>query len=247
MKYKLIKKYPESPKLGCVIVATTTSDDCRLFVIENSSHSFGIQPSKFPEFWQKIEEVDYEILNFNLKKVGYTTPCKNINQSLSILSVKRISDGAIFTIGDSVRFYPKAESCFFEIDNFFICEKQGLLVRSKDNMMVETISTIKHPDRLPLFTTEDRVEIFEGQSYAYTPKVTMKYINVSDGNSIPMPKESFFYFSTKEKAEEYILMNKPCLSIKDVAPIFGQMHLDNSLTVLTRMTAKLQELVKSKS
>lgn len=247
IQYKLIKKYPESPKLGSIAIPTTTDEKCSIFYILESESETVIKPFNFPEFWQKVEEVDYEILNFNLKKVGYMTPCKNINQSLSILSVKRLSDGAIFNLGDSVRFYPKAESCFFEIDNFFICEKQGLLVRSKDNFMVETISTIKHPDILPLFTTEDGVEIFEGQSYAYTPKVTMKYINVSDGNSIPMPKESFFYFSTKEKAEEYILMNKPCLSIKDVAPIFGQMHLDNSLTVLDRMTAKLQELVKSKT
>ena len=167
IQYKLIKKYPESPKLGSIAIPTTTDEKCSIFYILESESETVIKPFNFPEFWQKVEEVDYEILNFNLKKVGYMTPCKNINQSLSILSVKRLSDGAIFNLGDSVRFYPKAESCFFEIDNFFICEKQGLLVRSKDNIMVETISTIKHPDILPLFTTEDGVYIFVKDTFLF--------------------------------------------------------------------------------
>ena len=50
------------------------------------------------------------------------------------------------------------------------------------------------------------------------------------------------YFSTKETAEEYILMNKPCLSITDILNIkvFGS-HLNSSWII-----AQLKKLVKSK-
>ena len=46
------------------------------------------------------------------------------------------------------------------------------------------------------------------------------------------------YFSTKEKAEEYILMNKPCLSINDLQFLKREaiIYWDN----------KLKDLVKTK-
>ena len=52
-------------------------------------------------------------------------------------------------------------------------------------------------------------------------------------------------FTTKEEAEDYIILNKPCLSIKDIAPIIG--FCNNTTYVdLDLLTEKLKKLVKSK-
>lgn len=70
-----------------------------------------------------------------------------------------------------------------------------------------------------LFTTEDGIDIFEDDNYQsvlingfiFKGEFTAKYPN--NGNFTSSACKTF---STKEAAEEYILMNKPCLSINDV-------------------------------
>jgi hypothetical protein len=89
-------------------------------------------------------------------------------------------------------------------------------------------------EKQPLFKTEDGVDIFEKDNYYV--------VYFEEGNRLPLPrgaklfgidgpyiaeplKEGEFWsknakmFSTKEKAEEYVLLNKPCLSVKDVLRI----------------------------
>jgi hypothetical protein len=68
---------------------------------------------------------------------------------------------------------------------------------------------IKYPDKL--FTTNDNVDIYRGDEYysindfwEITEHDTRIIINCNPT------------FSTKEAAKEYILMNKPCLSLNDV-------------------------------
>lgn len=82
----------------------------------------------------------------------------------------------------------------------------------------------------PLFTTEDGVDIFEGDEYTFV------WINDSArGQSINTPytkkaeklskdeswSKSAKFFSTKEKAEDFILMNKPLLSLEDLLSVWS--------------------------
>lgn len=55
-KYKLIKKYPGSPKLG--------------FIIENGYYcdQLYINPKDYPNNWQEVVEKDYEILSLSLMR-----------------------------------------------------------------------------------------------------------------------------------------------------------------------------------
>jgi hypothetical protein len=87
----------------------------------------------------------------------------------------------------------------------------------------------------PLFTTEDGVDIFKGDKTYYvfndlTPECNSGFkckwkvrggfyqnYQVNQGN------EYYKVFSTKEKAEEYILLNKPCLSINDILSCRGEL------------------------
>jgi hypothetical protein len=89
-KYKLIKTYPGSPLLGKVLEPKVEKDneDTNNFYWEGS----WFNPNDFPELW---EEVDYEVVD---------TIVKN-NLKLKISSVKRLSDGEIFSVGDKFTGY----------------------------------------------------------------------------------------------------------------------------------------------
>lgn len=143
----------------------------------------------------------------------------------SIHSVRRLSDGEVFTVGDEINFgtdtYKPIEK--FTIENHPIKYNcQALLVWNKNNYMFE-ISLWKKSKPV-LFTTEDGKPIYEGQGYAYIPKGTLNYVNITDGNFHPLPKDGLLYFSTEAAAKEYVLMNKPCLSVNDVISICADDH-----------------------
>ena len=196
MKYKLIKEYPGSPKLG------TITDRTMYF------------PEYYPSLWQPVIEKDYEILSLvasernpqhkkgskflHNKDYGF----KNMHPTefWDIYSVKRISDNKIFTIGDSY---------------------EDLIIEKMFMSVAGDILTTYKPKQL-LFTTEDGVDIFEGDTVYYIeteeePELCFKvnkYKIKYPGRFIS--DKSLHSFSTKEKAEEYILLNKPCLSYGDV-------------------------------
>lgn len=230
-KFKLIKEYPGSPKLGSIW--DDNSPNC----------------AKYPEFWQEIVEKDYEILslarvcsikpaitdvsNYNDEFIEALLKCDNAR----IHSIKRKSDGEVFTIGDKVvhNFCKEAK-----IEKIYFIEPNRLAIYiSKGwNSSIYNIEHIKQP----LFTTEDGVDIFEGDIYYFINKNLKGRINnliARKGSSrTESDQKEFLYFSTEASAEEYILMNKPCLSINDI----------NKLKVLTfsNWDKYLKELVKTR-
>lgn len=99
-------------------------------------------------------------------------------------------------------------------------------------------------EKKALFVTEDGVDIFKGDAYAYVPKKTLEWINTSDGRSYPQPEDSFLYFSTKEKAQEHVFKNKPCLSYTDfIAICTASLSTKDAIFVDTKA---LENLIKSK-
>jgi len=203
------------------------------------------------EDWQEVVEKDYEILSYsdNNNNIFREKDNQGILHRLDfkIHSVKRLSDGEIFTIGDKV---------FSEYVNYTI-NKIDIV---NDKCMVSALYDTNNPNgsrlhynlnnikksKQPLFTTEDGVDIFDGD-YSYGVHnskfdiVAIKHINTV------YVTDNFIEFSTKEKAEEYILMNKPCLSINDI--------INNTLNIpaprISKMakeaiTESLKQLVKEK-
>lgn len=246
MKYILKKEYPGSPKLG------NTIDNLENDWIEN-----------YPEFWELVVEKDYEILSVITNNNKFIEKVYNqdviIEPYWKIHSVKRLSDGEIFTIGDKV-VNGNIINEFELIDNklkvWTVHPSYTIPIKPKDNgsitgcgnMSFNWLNNIKKIKQ-PLFTTEDGVDIFKGDDYYHTD-IKLKIhkgtnAKINSGNLIGL--EGYNYFSTKEKAEEYILMNKPVLSLKDVASIY--ISADKPITDTTSYSAqnrRIQELVKSK-
>jgi len=201
--------------------------------------------------WEKVIEKDYEILSFKqnseiedlwevvdtlcekfARKSGQmfcTTPYtleEILNNPLySIHSIKRLSDGEVFSIGDKIKTcvsntYASIYGFKIENNNLQINHTHAYLL---DKQCPETPSGchlyLISKKKKPLLTTEDGVDIFEGDIFylfttAYNDKTRINiYEQVANYHYNNCTQKSF---STKEAAKEYILMNKPCLSIIDV-------------------------------
>jgi len=109
-------------------------------------------------------------------------------------------------------------------------------------ILLSDLSKVKKP----LFTTEDGVDIFEGDTYWWVTKLTY-WCNFTNNVKISFyhDTEKYWYFSTKEAAEEYILMNKPCLSLNDVFKVYPKLKRSSN-NIWTKHALELKELVKSK-
>src|SRR5690606_13925489 len=126
------------------------------------------------DFWEEVEEEkDYEILSYRntktkeiLKRVGkdcykdsyfvlHRTTLESSNL-YEIYSVKRISDGEIFSIGDKVRIKKLRHDGSFIINEFYFdCNNDKLLCNGKctgnGHVSINKIEKVKDP----VFITED--------------------------------------------------------------------------------------------
>lgn len=257
--YKLIKIYPGSPELGFILKpCLEQDDDLEEYYLPNDE---AVEPWKYPEFWEKVVKKDYKILSFGFRggldrilrddkyyliQPNYTDYGFSLETMLNLIgstnyyikSIKRLSDGEIFTIGDTFQndFNNASKIKSIKIINNIVY----LQYYSKDlyGCKLSNAKKIKQS----LLTTEDGVEIFEGDYYykIFIDKNPWREpFTITKVKPIHLELSSKIIkrFSTKEKAEEYILMNKPCLSLKEVL---------NICTFLDRSKKKLEELVKSK-
>jgi hypothetical protein len=214
MKYKLIKTYPGFNVLGTIIEI----DSETRYYSENN------------EFWQPVVEKDYEILSVITNDNEFIVKVYNQDATIEpywkIHSVKRLSDGEIFTIGDKVTSTFSKNFGNFKIEKIKISENSINIEGEGYLTTFQYLQKVKQP----LFTTEDGVNIFEDDNIYWVNINTFSKVNCNKYNddlgeiSIKSLLSKKYEckavgFSTKEKAEEYILMNKPCLSLNDVQKI----------------------------
>lgn len=247
MNYKLIKDYPGSPSLGFI---ASPKHDSAYYVNSN-----WIQPENHPEFWELIVEKDYEILEIKGKYGAISSYIEKLDNDLkdkTIFKIKRLSDGEVFTIGDLVgtpgSMYPLKEFKIIDSENTLAvhCYKDKIGGSGHYNHRLKNLKKAKQP----LFTTEDGVDIYEGDNIIYY--IDTKYLNQGVKNSSAYicstsQKGDYLFYKSKEKAEEYVFMNKPVLSLKDVASIY--ISADKPITETTSFSAqnrRIQELVKAK-
>jgi len=226
----------------------------------------GVEPSS--QFWEEVIEKNYEILSFKLgaridtlRENGlygistghdkHKTGIYSVNSYINwdIQSVKRLSDGEIFTLGDKVKQRNVVHNNVFNIRKFEMdANKEHLLVISNGGIRLHKI---EHYTPI-LFTTKDGINIFKGNEYWFVVESEHSFLNsykplkhICDWDNTEKPPLGYVQFSTKEKAEEYILWNKPCLSLNDVASIYPGVNKNHSNTP-SHQAERLKELVKSK-
>ncbi|ALN97155.1 hypothetical protein [Flavobacterium phage FpV4] len=243
-KYKLIKEYPGSPKLGTIV------DRRGVFVyFDINSPNVNMTVSQnyvenYPEYWEEVIEKNYEILsfvcnqNFNeLRKGEIITKQENGQykgdkiltwkgeeglvkmKHWSIYSVKRLSDGELFTLGNRVQDSLTDELTNFKVQNITFFYPGIKIICQAESGTTMPLNTIRHINNY-LFTTKDGEEIYEGNEYFRVFKKDFELYNhqtfANKQYNFEHMSESAWHFSTKEAAQEFILSNKPCLSVIDV-------------------------------
>lgn len=221
-QYKLIKEYPGSWKKDTIVEFDKNSDRCLINGVK--SPITAMQVLNYPEFWQEITKPEYTILSFDTgmgliiirtknddwvfeEDNGHTDwRYKTLLEECYIHSVRRESDGEVFTVGDDIKNQR-------DIQSFRIFPDGELLAMFNNNQEGLRIDLLYKREQ-PLFTTEDEVDIYEGDMHWFITG-DMGYCG-QKASSIDKGREYGHTFSTKEKAEEYILENKPCLSLKDL-------------------------------
>lgn len=153
-KFKLIKEYPNSPTLGCIF-KETPAYELEYYRL-------------YPEFWEEV--IEFEIESFkstiNTKAIiykidntpyyGTTAVCEFLKDNLLtdskwiIHSIKRLSDGVIFTTSDEIT--TPASDSFCSIYGFDIINDKleinhthaYLLSQMKQFISEHTLSLIQH-------------------------------------------------------------------------------------------------------
>lgn len=153
-------------------------------------------------------------------------------------SVKRLSDGEVFSVGDKVKYRPRGV-IQWTIASFFIRGDGVMLVRSKDSEMVEAFDNDLTKVKTPLFTTEDGKAVFEGDEiYAVFTKHGFGFDIWGVWPWGAMAKSNWDdtvkRFSTKKAAEEYVLMNKPCLTLGEVLGMMLNEHEEDEITEIAK-------------
>ena len=223
MKYKLIKEYPGSGKLGKIL-----TNECE--GIEN-----------YPEFWQEIKEypkiisfrtigdTEHSICSLNydktygnghhlLSSMLHDQPCVD-SGDFEIYKVAK-SETEVFTIGDKFTFKGLGGVNWMiksDVIQGFYYYNENIRVKYH-NGGIDINKIIKTKDCL--FITEDGVEIFEGNHFVW---VTEDWDILGDLACASSGKrKENKYFSNKGTAEKYINENKPMFSKKQIKDILKE-------------------------
>ena len=253
-EYKLIKCYPGYDILGIIVSSEN----------KNSEWQGTNYYEKYPEYWERVVEKNYKIVSIcgtknhpspetilNIKD-GYTNDfnghLSHKNNCWKIHSIKRKSDNVIFTIGDKINrgsykdidvirgFNLKDDLCLVSISDEI---DRGY--RSSKGVNISAIEHVKDV----LFTTEDNIDIIESTTcFAISSHFFVYATNINKSVSKNWYLNKTIFYS-KEKAEEYIIMNKPCLSINDISTMMNN-HRGNHSFNNSVISNLLKALVKSK-
>jgi hypothetical protein len=149
---------------------------------------------KYSEFWKPITWIKKSTVGDKIKAIINLETQKVIN----------VGDKVVIKYGSSTKE--------LEIKSFDYREPNIFIVSDKFYVNVESI--IKKVEKKHLFVTEDNVKVYEND-VVYS--VNKNNYQIYKNNSCLY---SFFtnslVFASKENAENYVIQNKPCLSLNDI-------------------------------
>lgn len=172
-----------------------------------------------PEYWQKTEEKDFEILSLCTNSYfGITKSSIDIEAFLNkegttskytIKSVKRLSDGEVFSIGDRY-MYTSGDSQVRTI--------QGIVLREDSPWLQFDLNNPNYGNTLeyavkakPLFTSTDGFPMFIGDTYYVPQRVSKEYsgtILELKVDRFTDPSDPSKRFKFKERAEGVVKLYK---------------------------------------
>lgn len=211
--------------------------------------------------WEEIKSIDYEILEFRFKgendfswkliknniyksKGIYTRTLDEmfnwetfvLKESPFIYSIKRLSDGKIFTIGDKINCQKDQNQILLEIQIYN--EKIRFKMKFQKNHGWDssyTLDFINKPDKL--FTTEDGIDIFDKNIKIFwldwsLGKMGLNKPSISEYSyndcCLASPSQ-YKIFLTKQSAIDYWELNTAKFSWNDIQKAYSEFGNLNSI------------------
>jgi hypothetical protein len=217
--------------------------------VDNCAVEIGHEPSL--EFWDLVEDTFkiltvfgladtsgniYEVINENqIKHTGTNLIFDTISPitEFRIHSVKRLSDGEIFTVGDKAKSNGGRNSHYIESFQISKKSKMGekgdwvgygenlIWVRWADHAGGSWLNDVEKVKEEIILTTNDGVNLKFGDKYFVASPESYQIFEASAGITFKTERWKGRGFSTRELAEEWVLMNKPLLSLEDLLSVWG--------------------------
>jgi len=172
-----------------------------------------------------------------------------IQVGCKIFSVLRKSDNVTFSVGEKVLDASSQRTIkSFTIDDAWVGKMMVTFNEySLNRTSIMNISKLP-PERTKLFTTQDGVDVYDGMELYSVGKLTFDIGMVGKLTTTLIQKghhDYYLYFSTRDKAIDFKILNQPCLSVNDVIESCSWEVGD--LNYLTRMEVEgLKQIVKTK-
>jgi hypothetical protein len=224
-QYRLIKEYPGSPGLNTIVEKIKNSGSS-FYKIENANTAVpDYHVENNPEFWEEVVEKDYEILSYIKKGSTTCTTTKrrggeNHEEFWNIHSVKRLSDGEVFTIGDLIKTpytesarilkfkNPPANEYCIQISTGFTRLLSLEKIVEKDYEILKTcpiegtIYSVKRLSDGEVFTVGDRIKVYQHGSTKTIDSIDLY------GNTSSMKEGIWFTYSTGSCHMTHIIKQK---------------------------------------
>lgn len=229
-KFKLIQEYPGSPKLGTIIEQIYRFAKKDNLYGDNEGF-FLESPENYPNYWEKLIEVEFKILSFELNnlifKLGHDGKYYSDNGTWAnfvntlndkILSVERTTDGQVFNVNDKAKSIGSRNT--HRISSFQIKQKQTdrftydgidrIWVNWEENCggnWLESTEKIKEP----IVVTRDGFDLFDGDTF-YVPQFKGKnwseIIFEFKVGEVELDEDMSFTFAKRENAENFLIKYK---------------------------------------
>lgn len=230
------------------------SNDFTVLSIKYHGNIYELTNTKIANVFVNSQDFKYEYKGGWMPLFESIQDSRKVHPEVEIHSVKRLSDDKVFTVGDTINVADTRIKG--KIDRIIICNNpdsdvvasmsknsKGKLffcvMNHNGNVRLDEANILKKP----LFTTEDGVDIYEGDKYCWVRKDPM-YISDGMYTAVEHDKKDYLYFSTREAAKEYVLLNKLCLSINDIKECFKKEMLFVQPGLLERFIDKVKEKCK---
>jgi hypothetical protein len=208
--YKLIKEYPGSDSAGLVVSLKTPNG-----MYEGWAYNYYTKHvENNPEYWEEVIEKDYEILSYLKKGSTTCTTTKrrggeNHDEYWNIYSVRRLSDGEVFSVGDLIKT-PYTDCT--PITGFSTKYSTEYFIEvSTGFTRLLSLEKVKQP----IFLTHDGKDIFPEDTVWYVNKENLYYDYIKAYPEVKFNSEIRAYFLTEEAAVDYIKKNKVLFTTED--------------------------------
>lgn len=170
---------------------------------------------------------DWEVVKVRIGRSGHIVDVGDTDDTAShypIHSVKRLSDGEVFSVGDEV----ENGGVVRKIENFFISPNIDVLYAETNNNHAWRFMDLKKAEKpKPLFMDVKGNGVFVGDRfYSVTDDFEIIWSDAISGIHLT-PQIISRSFRLSGDAEEYILLNKPLLSVNDVKKIANAARFHN--------------------